>query len=149
MKHSLQHCGTRGLRNLLYQRRSIADISCIDRAKKTSDRVVTAQRALCCHLGRVEFQIQIRDFQKNRECHILNSMQYQSIPGIDFMMDSKLTLDSDKKSLIDLDDEIKQWPKVEKPVEIDLSNTKLGEGQKLKLKNVFNILRGYFQTSLG
>ncbi|GFW77568.1 uncharacterized protein TNCV_2499601 [Trichonephila clavipes] len=50
--------------------------------------------------------------------------------GIDFMKESKLTLDFDQKSLIIPDDQIKQLPKVEKPVEIDLSDTKLAEGQK-------------------
>ncbi|GFW70305.1 hypothetical protein TNCV_5131311 [Trichonephila clavipes] len=47
-----------------------------------------------------------------------------------FMKESKLTLDFDQKSLIIPDNQIKQLPKVEKPVEIDLSDTKLGEGQK-------------------
>ncbi|GFV97247.1 uncharacterized protein TNCV_155641 [Trichonephila clavipes] len=32
--------------------------------QKTKDRVVTAQGAPCCHLGRVELQIFIREFQK-------------------------------------------------------------------------------------
>ncbi|GFX33008.1 uncharacterized protein TNCV_5005671 [Trichonephila clavipes] len=32
--------------------------------QKTKDRVVTSQGAPCCHLGRVELQIQIREFQK-------------------------------------------------------------------------------------
>ncbi|GFX89761.1 uncharacterized protein TNCV_3711931 [Trichonephila clavipes] len=53
--------------------------------QKTKDRVVTAQGALCCHLGRVELQIRIREFQKTWEFHILNNMQYQCILGIDFM----------------------------------------------------------------
>ncbi|GFT16628.1 uncharacterized protein TNCV_282281 [Trichonephila clavipes] len=44
--------------------------------QKTKDRVVTAQGAPCCHLGRVELQIRIREFQKNLEFHILNNMQY-------------------------------------------------------------------------
>ncbi|GFS61008.1 uncharacterized protein TNCV_4955421 [Trichonephila clavipes] len=65
--------------------------------QKTKDRVVTAQGAPCCHLG------------------------------IDFMNESKLTLDFDKKSLIIQNDQIKQLPKVEKPVEIDLSDTKLDQ----------------------
>ncbi|GFS82301.1 retrovirus-related Pol polyprotein from transposon 297 [Trichonephila clavipes] len=45
--------------------------------------------------------------------------------GVDFMKESKLTLDFDQKSLIITDDQIKQLPKVEKPVEINLSDTKL------------------------
>ncbi|GFV34639.1 uncharacterized protein TNCV_1449431 [Trichonephila clavipes] len=35
--------------------------------QKTKDRVVTAQEAPCCHLGRVELQIRIREFQKTLE----------------------------------------------------------------------------------
>ncbi|GFU78228.1 uncharacterized protein TNCV_5008091 [Trichonephila clavipes] len=67
--------------------------------QKTKDRIVTAQGAPC-HLGRVELQIRIREFQKTWEFHILNDMQYQYILGIDFMKESKLTLDFDQKSLI-------------------------------------------------
>ncbi|GFW12998.1 retrovirus-related Pol polyprotein from transposon 297 [Trichonephila clavipes] len=61
-------------------------------------------------------------------------MQYQCILGIDFMKESKLTLDFDQKSGIIPDDQIKQLPKVEKPVEIDLSDTKL-EVPVLQLPN--------------
>ncbi|GFU85916.1 uncharacterized protein TNCV_3845601 [Trichonephila clavipes] len=51
--------------------------------QKMKDRVVTAQGTPCCHLGRVELQIRIREFQKTWEFHILNNMQYQCILGID------------------------------------------------------------------
>ncbi|GFW32855.1 uncharacterized protein TNCV_1774231 [Trichonephila clavipes] len=61
--------------------------------QRTKDGVVTAQGAPCCLLGRVELQIRIRDFQKTWEFHILDNMQYQCILGIDFMKDSRLTLD--------------------------------------------------------
>ncbi|GFW24300.1 uncharacterized protein TNCV_605491 [Trichonephila clavipes] len=117
--------------------------------QKTKGRVVTAQGATCCHLGRIELQIRIRDFQKTLEFHILNNMQYQYILGIDFMKESNLNLHFDKKSLIIPDDQIKQLPKVEKPVEIHLSNTKLGEGQKQKLKDLFNSFKGLFSDQLG
>ncbi|GFX15009.1 retrovirus-related Pol polyprotein from transposon 17.6 [Trichonephila clavipes] len=76
-------------------------------------------------------------------------MQYQCILGIDFMKESKLTLDFDQKSLIIPDDQIKQLPKVENPVEIDLSDTKLGEGQKQKLRNLFNDFKGLFSEQPG
>ncbi|GFV84244.1 uncharacterized protein TNCV_3039041 [Trichonephila clavipes] len=59
--------------------------------QKTNDRVVTAQGAPCCHIGWVELQIRIREFQKTWEFPILNNMQYQCILGIDFMKESKLT----------------------------------------------------------
>ncbi|GFX01923.1 uncharacterized protein TNCV_371121 [Trichonephila clavipes] len=117
--------------------------------QKTTDRVVTTQGAPCCHLGQMELQIRIRDFQKTWEFHILNNMQYQCILCIDFIKNSKLTLDFDKKSLIIPDDQIKQLPKVEKPVEIDLSDTKLGEGQKQKLKDLFNSFKGLFSNQPG
>ncbi|GFU15838.1 hypothetical protein TNCV_2367881 [Trichonephila clavipes] len=76
-------------------------------------------------------------------------MQYQCILGIDFMKESKLTLNFDQRSLIIPDDQIKLLPKVEKPVEIDLSDTKLGEGQKQKLRNLFNGFKGPFSDQLG
>ncbi|GFV82364.1 retrovirus-related Pol polyprotein from transposon opus [Trichonephila clavipes] len=102
--------------------------------QKSKDRVVTAQGAPCCHLGRVELQIRIREFQKTWEFHILNNMQYQCILGIDFMKESKLTLDLDQKYLTIPDDQIKQFLNVEKPVEIDLSDTKF-EVPVLQLPN--------------
>ncbi|GFT72463.1 retrovirus-related Pol polyprotein from transposon 17.6 [Trichonephila clavipes] len=117
--------------------------------QKTKDRVVTAQGASCCHLGRVELQIRIQEFQETWEFHILNNMQYQCILGIDFMKESKLTLDFDQKSLIIPDDQIKQLSRVEKPVEIDLSDTKLGERQKQKLRNLFNGFKGLFSDQPG
>ncbi|GFT22833.1 retrovirus-related Pol polyprotein from transposon 297 [Trichonephila clavipes] len=117
--------------------------------QKTKDRLVTAQGAPCCHLGRVELQIRIREFQKTWEFHILNNMQYQCILGIDFMKESKLTLDFDQKSLIIPDNQIKQLQKMYKQVEIDLSDTKLGEGQKQKLRNLFNGFEGLFSDQPG
>ncbi|GFV86386.1 uncharacterized protein TNCV_1469491 [Trichonephila clavipes] len=108
--------------------------------QKTKNRVVMAQAAHCCHLGWNELQIRIREFQKTWEFHILDNMQYQCIFGIDFMKDSRLTLDFDKKTLVIPDDQIKPLPIVEKPVEIDLSNTKLGDRQKQKLQDLFNNL---------
>ncbi|GFX47385.1 hypothetical protein TNCV_4691901 [Trichonephila clavipes] len=94
-------------------------------------------------------QIRIRDSQKTWEFHILNNMQYQCILGIDFMKDSKLTLDFDMKTLVIPDDQIKQLPIVEKPVEIDLSDTKLGEGQKQKLKDLLNSFKDLFSDQPG
>ncbi|GFV82291.1 uncharacterized protein TNCV_3442811 [Trichonephila clavipes] len=87
--------------------------------QKRKDRVVTAQGTPCCHLG------------------------------IDFMKQSKLTLDFDQKSLILPDNQIKQLQKIERPVEIDQSDTKLGEGQKQKLRNLFNGFKGLFSDQPG
>ncbi|GFT77413.1 retrovirus-related Pol polyprotein from transposon 17.6 [Trichonephila clavipes] len=117
--------------------------------QKTKDRVVTAQGAPCCHLGQLELQIRIREFQKTWEFHILNNMQYQCILGIDFMKVSKLTLDFDQKSLIIPDNQIKQLQKMDKLFEIDLSHTKLGDGQKQKLRNLFNGFKGLFSDQPG
>ncbi|GFT80556.1 retrovirus-related Pol polyprotein from transposon 297 [Trichonephila clavipes] len=52
-------------------------------------------------------------------------MQYQCILGIDFMKASRLTFDFDQKSLIIPDNQIKQLPKMDKTVDIDLTDTKL------------------------
>ncbi|GFT32153.1 retrovirus-related Pol polyprotein from transposon 297 [Trichonephila clavipes] len=59
--------------------------------QKTKDRVVTVQGAPCSHLGRVELQIRIREFQKPWEFHILDNMQYQCILGIDHSNQPGLT----------------------------------------------------------
>ncbi|GFY12825.1 uncharacterized protein TNCV_4284831 [Trichonephila clavipes] len=74
--------------------------------QRTKNRVVMAQGTPCFHLDRVELQIWIPDLQKTWEIHILNNMQYQCILGIDFMRNSKSTLDFDKKSLVIPDDQI-------------------------------------------
>ncbi|GFT04915.1 retrovirus-related Pol polyprotein from transposon 17.6 [Trichonephila clavipes] len=57
--------------------------------------------------------------------------------------------DFDKKSLVIPDDQIKQLPIVEKPVEIDPSDAKLCEGQKQKLKDLFNSFKGLFSDQPG
>ncbi|GFV64336.1 uncharacterized protein TNCV_2502541 [Trichonephila clavipes] len=117
--------------------------------QKTKDRIVMAQGAPFFYLGWVELQIWIQEFQKTWEFHILDNMQYQCILGIDFMKDSRLTLDFDKKSLVIPDDQIKPLPIVEKPVEIDLSNTKLCDRQKQKLQDLFNSFLGLFLDKPG
>ncbi|GFV35124.1 retrovirus-related Pol polyprotein from transposon 17.6 [Trichonephila clavipes] len=117
--------------------------------QKTKDRVVTAQGAPCSHLGRVELQIRIREFQKPWEFHILDNMQYQCILGIDFMKASRLTLDFDQKSLIIPDHLIKQVPKEEKPVDIDLTESKLDDEQQRQLKALFNNFKGLFSDQPG
>ncbi|GFW07878.1 retrovirus-related Pol polyprotein from transposon 297 [Trichonephila clavipes] len=117
--------------------------------QKTKDRVVTAQGAPCSHLGRVELQIRIREFQKPWEFHILDNMQYQCILGIDFMKASRLTLDFDQKSLIIPDNLIKQLPKEEKPVDIDLTESKLDDEQQRQLKALFNNFKGLFSDQPG
>ncbi|GFX12564.1 retrovirus-related Pol polyprotein from transposon 297 [Trichonephila clavipes] len=117
--------------------------------QKTKDRVVTAQGAPCSHLGRVELQIRIREFQKPWEFHILDNMQYQCILGIDFMKASRLTLDFHQKSLIIPDHLIKQTPKEEKLVDIDLTESKLDDEQQKQLKALFNNFKGLFSDQPG
>ncbi|GFU34471.1 transposon Tf2-9 polyprotein [Trichonephila clavipes] len=117
--------------------------------QKTKDRVVTVQGAPCSHLGQVELQIRIKEFQKPWEFPILDDMQYQCILGIDFMKALRLTLDFDQKSLIISDNQIKQLPKIEKPVDIDLTDTKLGDEQQRQLKALFNNFKGLFSDQPG
>ncbi|GFS75837.1 retrovirus-related Pol polyprotein from transposon 297 [Trichonephila clavipes] len=76
-------------------------------------------------------------------------MQYQCILGIDFMKASRLTLDFDQKSLIIPDNLIKQVPKEEKPVDIDLTESKLDDEQQRQLKALFNNFKGLFSDQLG
>ncbi|GFT34882.1 retrovirus-related Pol polyprotein from transposon opus [Trichonephila clavipes] len=149
MKPLLPHYGIRERRNLLFRRRYTAIIFSYRPRQKTKDRVVTAQGAPCSHLGRVELQIRIREFQKPWEFHILDNMQYQCILGIDFMKASRLTLDFDQKSLIIPDHLIKQTPKEPKLVDIDLTESKLDDEQQRQLKALFNNFKGLFSDQPG
>ncbi|GFV20803.1 retrovirus-related Pol polyprotein from transposon 297, partial [Trichonephila clavipes] len=65
------------------------------------------------------------------------------------MKDTRLILDFDKKSLVIPDDQIKPLPIMEKPVKIDLSNTKLGERQNEELQDLFNSFKGLFSDKPG
>ncbi|GFW43383.1 retrovirus-related Pol polyprotein from transposon 297 [Trichonephila clavipes] len=76
-------------------------------------------------------------------------MQYQCILGIDFMKASRLTLDFYQKSLIISDNLIKQLPKEEKPVDIDLTESKLDDEQQRQLKSLFNNFKGLFSDQPG
>ncbi|GFS73848.1 retrovirus-related Pol polyprotein from transposon 17.6 [Trichonephila clavipes] len=76
-------------------------------------------------------------------------MQYQCILGIDFMKASRLTLDFDQKSLIIPDHLIKQKPKEEKLVDIDLTESKLNDEQQRQLKALFNNFKGLFSDQPG
>ncbi|GFX77511.1 retrovirus-related Pol polyprotein from transposon 297 [Trichonephila clavipes] len=60
------------------------------------------------------------------------------------MKASRLILDFNQKSLIIPDNQIKHLPKIEKPVDIDLTDTKLGDEQQRKLKALFNNFKGLF-----
>ncbi|GFV81589.1 retrovirus-related Pol polyprotein from transposon 17.6 [Trichonephila clavipes] len=76
-------------------------------------------------------------------------MQYQCILGIDFMKASRLTLNFDQKSLIIPDHLIKQTPKEEKLVDIDLTESKLNDEQQRQLKALFNNFKGLFSDQPG
>ncbi|GFW73795.1 retrovirus-related Pol polyprotein from transposon 297 [Trichonephila clavipes] len=76
-------------------------------------------------------------------------MQYQCILGIDFMKASRLTLDFDQKSLIIPDHLIKQTPKEDKLVDIDLTESKLDDEQQRQLKALFNNFKGLFSDQPG
>ncbi|GFU90300.1 uncharacterized protein TNCV_2717581 [Trichonephila clavipes] len=116
------------------------------------DRVVRGTVLLGVRMvktGRVELQIRIRDIQKTWEFRILDNIQYKGILGIDFMKDSRLTLDFDKKLLVIPDEQIKPLPIVEKPVEIDISNSKHDKRQKQKFQDLFNSFQGQFSDKPG
>ncbi|GFY05509.1 retrovirus-related Pol polyprotein from transposon 297 [Trichonephila clavipes] len=88
-----------------------------------------------------------RDIQANENNRFPNRNRQEN--WRDTKGEPKLTLDFNQKSLIIPDDQIKQSSKLEKPVEIDLSDTKLGEGQKQKLRNLFNGFKGLFSDQPG
>ncbi|GFT21347.1 retrovirus-related Pol polyprotein from transposon opus [Trichonephila clavipes] len=62
---------------------------------------------------------------------------------------SRLTLDFDQKSLIIPDHLIKQTPKEEKLVDIDLTESKLDDEQQRQLKALFNNFKGLFSDQPG
>ncbi|GFX61964.1 retrovirus-related Pol polyprotein from transposon 17.6 [Trichonephila clavipes] len=62
---------------------------------------------------------------------------------------SRLTLDFDQKSLIIPDHLIKQTPKEEKLVDIDLTESKLDDEQQKQLKALFNNFKGLFSDQPG
>ncbi|GFW73423.1 retrovirus-related Pol polyprotein from transposon opus [Trichonephila clavipes] len=65
------------------------------------------------------------------------------------MKASRLTLDFDQKSLIIPDNLIKQLPKEEKPVDIDLAESKFDDEQQRQLKALFNNFKGLFSVQPG
>ncbi|GFX32498.1 retrovirus-related Pol polyprotein from transposon 17.6 [Trichonephila clavipes] len=65
------------------------------------------------------------------------------------MKASRLTLDFDQKSLIIPDHLIKQKPKEEKLVDIDLTESKLNDEQQRQLKTLFNNFKGLFSDQPG
>ncbi|GFW22733.1 transposon Ty3-I Gag-Pol polyprotein [Trichonephila clavipes] len=131
--------GVQGIGKKIEGRREVTDTRTVaDRGGSSIDLRVKVLRII----GR--FDGRRRGGQSDNRFHNKGGRQ-----GIEFMKGSKLTLDFDQKSLIVPDDQIKQLLKVEKPVEIDLSDTKLGEGQKQKLKDLFNGFKGLFSDQPG
>ncbi|GFW44815.1 hypothetical protein TNCV_4511291 [Trichonephila clavipes] len=78
------------------------------------------------HVQSFSGRVTIREFQN--EFHILDNMRISVF--WDRLKASRLTLDFDQKSLIIPDNLIKQLPKEEKPVDIDLTESKLGDEQQ-------------------
>ncbi|GFT08800.1 uncharacterized protein TNCV_663411 [Trichonephila clavipes] len=83
--------------------------------------------------------------------HVLADLEYPCILGIDFLGESKIILDFDRKSLAIPDshiDKVVKTVEVEK-VEIDLSKTKLEEKQKRELQDLFDSFQGLFSDKPG
>ncbi|GFX49374.1 uncharacterized protein TNCV_3664871 [Trichonephila clavipes] len=102
-------------------------------------------------MGVVELNIRIRDFEKPCLFHVLANLEYPCNLGIDFIGESKIILDFDRKSLAIPDSQInKAVKKVEiEKVEIDLSKTQLEEKQKRELQDLFNSFQGLFSDKPG
>ncbi|GFU93021.1 uncharacterized protein TNCV_3028241 [Trichonephila clavipes] len=108
--------------------------------------MITAQGAKCQDVGIVEFNIQIREFEKLWIIHVMTDLEYPCILEVDFISGSKIILDFDRKSLAILDSQIDKLVKTiqEGNVEIDLSKTALEESQKQELRDLFNRFKGLF-----
>ncbi|GFW01113.1 retrovirus-related Pol polyprotein from transposon 17.6 [Trichonephila clavipes] len=110
-----------------------------------------AQGAKCRNMGVVELNIRIRDFEKPWLFHVLADLEYPCILGIDFIGESNIILDFDRKSLAIPDSQINKVVKtveIEK-VEIDLSKTKLEEKQKREIQDLFKSFQGLFSDKPG
>ncbi|GFY16309.1 uncharacterized protein TNCV_2349541 [Trichonephila clavipes] len=112
--------------------------------QKTKVRVVRPNGLMSLRSGRITDSDPRISEKKPGNFAFLTQYAVPIILGIDFMNESKFTFDFDQKSLIIPDNQIKQLPKVEKPVEINLSDIKLGEGQKQKLRRLVNDFKGLF-----
>ncbi|GFX44602.1 uncharacterized protein TNCV_2637651 [Trichonephila clavipes] len=114
--------------------------------KKSRTQVITAHEAKCQNIGIVELNVRIREFEKLWLFHVLTDLEYPSILGVDFISESKIVLDFDRKSLAIPDSQIDKVVKTieEGNVEIDLSKTKLEEKQKQELQDLFNSFQGLF-----
>ncbi|GFW98292.1 uncharacterized protein TNCV_1091701 [Trichonephila clavipes] len=97
--------------------------------KKSRTQVITAQEAKCQNIGVVGLNIRIREFEKPWLIHVMADLEYPCIVGIDFIGESKIILDFDRKSLAIPDSQNDKVVKTaeEEKVEIDFSKTKLEE----------------------
>ncbi|GFU55555.1 retrovirus-related Pol polyprotein from transposon 297 [Trichonephila clavipes] len=97
----------------------------------------------------IELQIRIREITKKWNFHILADLEYHCILGVDFIRGSKITLNFDKKSLAIPNSQTEELPIAEGNLEIDLSKTKLKEGQKHELKTILIRFKRQFLDKLG
>ncbi|GFV11114.1 hypothetical protein TNCV_2718581 [Trichonephila clavipes] len=77
------------------------------------------------NVGIVELQVRVREFMKPLLFHVLEDLEYPCILGVDFIRESKIVLDFDRKSLEILDSQVENIiPPVEKDnLENDLTKT--------------------------
>ncbi|GFY21373.1 uncharacterized protein TNCV_3994171 [Trichonephila clavipes] len=83
--------------------------------------------------------------------HVLSDLEHSCILGVDFISESKIILDFDRKSLAIPDSQIdKEDKKIEEGnVKIDLSKTGLEERQKQEFRYLCNSFKGLFSDKPG
>ncbi|GFT56215.1 uncharacterized protein TNCV_130081 [Trichonephila clavipes] len=126
---------------IIYIGRDIPKMFFYKQVKKSSTQVITAQGSKCQNIGVVELNIRIRKFDKPWLFHVLADLEYPCILGIDFIGESKIILDFDRKSLAIQDSQIEDIKVDEGNLRVDVSKTKLNVVANVSDKNsVENII---------
>ncbi|GFW54028.1 uncharacterized protein TNCV_3828361 [Trichonephila clavipes] len=112
---------------------------------------ITAQGAKCQNVGIVELNVRIREFEKHWLFHVLADLECPCTLGVDFMNESKIIFDFDRKSLVISEVQIDTVIKTieEENVEIDLSKIRLEEKQNHELRDLLNSLKGLISDKPG
>ncbi|GFY07104.1 uncharacterized protein TNCV_4903461 [Trichonephila clavipes] len=103
------------------------------------------------NVGIIELNERIREFVKHWMFHVLADLEYPCIIGVDFISESKIVLDFDRKALAIPDSQIEKVVTTieEGNVEIDLTKTGLEESQKKEFQDLFKSFKRLFSDKPG
>ncbi|GFV56131.1 uncharacterized protein TNCV_1489081 [Trichonephila clavipes] len=91
---------------VIYIGRDILKIFFSKQVKKSRTQVITAQAAKCQNIEIGKLNVRIREFEKPWLFHVLADLEYPCNLGVDFLSESKIILDFDRKSLAIPDSQI-------------------------------------------